>query len=63
MNDDKSKKCKKKECNNPVLDGKYCRSCKQIRKEKRDNFMKVVVGTAVGVCSIALEVIHKKKPK
>jgi hypothetical protein len=59
MNDAVSRKCKKKGCNNPVLDGNYCEHCKQSRKEQRENFLK----GAGGVLMILIAVILKKKPK
>jgi hypothetical protein len=56
-------KCKNRGCNNPVLVGKYCEHCKQIRKEKRENFLKVAGTSAMSIGSIVLAVIIKKKPK
>ena len=62
MNNAEFKKCKKKGCDNPVLEGKYCEHCKQIRKEKRDNFLKAAGGTVMAVGSIAVTVIFRKPP-
>lgn len=35
MADGKAIQCKTKGCNNPVLDGKYCLYCTQVRKENK----------------------------
>ncbi len=60
MNNAELKKCKNNGCNNPVLDGKYCEHCKQARKEKRGDFLKVAGSVAVSVGCFALTVILKK---
>lgn len=59
MNNAELKSCKNKRCNNLALDGKYCVHCKQVRKEKRGNFLKV----AGPIASLVMAVILKKKPK
>jgi hypothetical protein len=51
------KQCKSKSCFNPVLDGKYCVNCKQIRKERKE---KILVGIGAGVpvifgCVVAIK--------
>ena len=56
MINEKSKQCKSKGCNNPVLDGKYCEHCKQKRKE---NGGKILAG-AGGVAILGLGVARKK---
>jgi len=53
-------KCKRNECNNPVIDGKYCEYCKKNRKEKRDNFIKYAGGVALSVGALVATVIFKK---
>ena len=50
------KKCEKKGCNNPVIVGKYCEHCKQLRKENKQTIL-AFAGTAV----IAVGVFLGKK--
>lgn len=47
MINEKPIQCKSKGCYNPVLYGKYCEQCKQIRKEKKDKIMAGVAGAAI----------------
>lgn len=63
MNDNGFKKCKKRECNNIVLKGKYCERCKRIRSEQIKEFMKDIGCIAGSIGSIALAVVLKRKPK
>ena len=41
MVNEKAKHCKTQDCNNPVLNGKYCLQCKKKRKETKN---KVLIG-------------------
>ncbi len=61
MGDNELKKCKKKGCDNLVIDGKYCLRCTQIRKERRDKVMKAVGGTVLGIGSIAITAVLNNK--
>jgi len=54
MDDNEPKKCKKKGCDNIVLDGKYCEFHKQKKKETRDNALKVCGVFVLSAVSIAL---------
>lgn len=47
MSDGKAIQCKTKGCNNPVLDGKYCLQCTQVRKENKKKGW--AVAGAVGI--------------
>lgn len=47
MADGKVMQCKTKGCNNPVLDGKYCLQCAQVRKENKNKGL--AVAGAVGI--------------
>lgn len=58
MNNEKTKKCKQKDCNNSVLDGRYCEHCKQKRKESRNKVIALVSPVILG-----LGVMIKKGPK
>jgi hypothetical protein len=60
MNNDILKECKNKGCNNPVLNGKYCENCSQIKKEKRDNVIKGAGGILLGVGAFVLSALLKK---
>ena len=48
----KKETCKTKDCDNPVLDGKYCEHCKQVRKETRGKVYKVTGGAAIPVAGV-----------
>ncbi len=50
MADGKAIQCKTKGCNNPVLDGKYCLQCTQVRKENKNKGL--AVAGAVGIPAI-----------
>jgi hypothetical protein len=60
MNSEKNKQCKSKDCNNPVLEGKYCNLCKQKRKETRENILK---GTGAAASTAAILVVSIVKSK
>ena len=60
MINENSLKCKNRNCNNPVVNGKYCEYCRQIRREKRNKFLKISVGTVTGIGSIVLAAVFKK---
>lgn len=59
MNKETLKKCKNKECNNPVLNGKYCEQCTQKRKEDEGVFLSVgglaILGIIVAIKKRAFE--------
>lgn len=64
MANEKTKQCKTKGCNNPVLDGKYCELCKQKRKENKDKIMAgaggaFILGAGVAIKKGALKQIPK----
>lgn len=61
MDDKGLKKCKKKGCNNPAIEGKYCLLCNQKRKESRDKVVKAVGGTMLGICSVAITAVLSNK--
>lgn len=61
MDDKGLKKCKKKGCNNPVLDDKYCLLCNQKRKESRDKVVKTVGGAVLGIGSIFIAAVLNNK--
>lgn len=46
------KQCKSKECNNPVIEGKYCEYCKKRRKENKDKALATGFGLLVMVLTI-----------
>ena len=54
MADRKAIQCKTKGCNNPVLDGKYCLQCTQVRKENKNKGL--AVAGAVGIPAIGLAI-------
>lgn len=57
----KAKQCKTQGCNNPVLEGEYCRYCQQARKENREQGLKVagVAGGVVVLIKVAIKYIPK----
>jgi len=58
-----NKLCKSKNCNNLVLNGKYCEYCKQKRKEKRDQILGIMGGTfIVGIFAAAKKGVLKQAP-
>lgn len=64
MINEKPKQCKSKGCCNPVLDGKYCEYCKQIRKERKDNILAGAVGVVIlGGGAAIKKVVIKQVPK
>jgi nitrogen regulatory protein PII-like uncharacterized protein len=52
MNSEKYKQCKSKDCNNPVLEGKYCNLCRQEKKENREKILKRAGAGAILVVGI-----------
>lgn len=64
MINEKPKQCKSKGCNNPVLDGKYCEYCKQIRKERKDKILAGAGGAVILGVSVAIKKgVIKQVPK
>jgi hypothetical protein len=55
MINEKPKQCKSKGCCNPVLDGKYCEYCKQIRQETKNKILVVAGGAAVPAVGFAIK--------
>lgn len=55
MAKDKVKFCKTKGCNNPVLDGKYCEYCKQVRKETKNKVLLGAGGAAIPAAGYAIK--------
>jgi len=56
------KDCKTKGCNNPVLKGKYCEHCSQIKKEKRNKVIKGA-GSVLGFIVVTGLSALIKKPR
>lgn len=55
--------CKTKECHNPVLDGKYCEHCKQVRKERKNTAFKVAGSAAIAFAGAIVKTgVWKKIP-
>lgn len=55
MAKEKSTICKTKGCNNPVLDGKYCEHCKQVRKETKNKVLIGAGGVAIPAAGYAIK--------
>jgi hypothetical protein len=55
MADGKAIQCKTKGCNNPVLDGKYCLQCTQIRKENKKKGWAVAGAVGIPALGIAIK--------
>ena len=55
MATEKAKTCKTKGCNNPVLDGKYCEHCKQVRKENKNKGLAIAGGIAIPAVGVAIK--------
>jgi hypothetical protein len=60
MTSEKTKQCKSKGCNNPVLTGNYCEQCKQKRTEKRDKLLVGVGAAASGTAILAASIVKNK---
>jgi len=58
-----TKQCKSKNCNNPIIDGKYCEYCKQRKKERREKIWGVIGSTAfLGGCVAVKKGVIKQVP-